>query len=420
VRILFVASHPPLPLDNGGRIRTFHLARELASRHETRFISLDLEPGGDGAPVLASDIEEAIPALESAATVRAPAPRKRLRQLSSVVGSSSYTMAMHRSRALRAAVGGAAMAFEPDLVHVDSLFAAGTRLAASTATWVLSLHNDEALLKARLAETAGDWPRRLIYSREAEALQIVQAHELSLFDHAVTVSESEAESARAHNPSVFVAPNGVDPFDEPDVSRFRRPRDERDPLRLLFVGSLNYEPNRQGLEWFINEVAPLARQRLRIDIEVVGPGRRGPELPGVRYLGRVDNLDAAYGRADAAVVPLRAGAGSRLKVVEALARGVPLVSTSIGAEGYDLADGVHALIADTPQAMVERLALLDNSLRTDARIATSIVEDGYDLAVTYFWPGIGERLADRYATWAMEPPDMPEDPPPAAGEPPAG
>jgi glycosyltransferase involved in cell wall biosynthesis len=350
-------------------------------------------------------------------TVRAPAPRKRLRQLSSVVGSGSYTMAMHRSRALRTAVNGAALAFEPDLVHVDSLFASETRLAASTATWVLSLHNDEALLKARMGETATDWPRRLIYGREAEALTAVQAHELSLYDHAITVNETEAASARAHNASVFVAPNGVDPFDEPDLSRFRRPRDERDPLRLLFVGSLNYEPNRQGLEWFVHEVAPLVRERLRIDIEVVGPGRRGPELPGVRYVGRVANLDAAYGRADAAVVPLRAGAGSRLKVVEALARGVPLVSTSIGAEGYDLADGVQAFIADTPEAMVDRLALLDDSLRTDGQVATSIVEEGYDFAAAYFWPAIGEQLAARYASWAMEPPEMPEDPAPEPAEP---
>src|SRR4029079_7324539 len=101
------------------------------------------------------------------------------------------------------------------------------------------------------------------------------------------------------------------------------PDPERDnPLRLLFVGSLNYEPNAQGLEWFVREVAPRVRERTHIDIEVVGPGRRGPELPGVGYLGRVDDLDPVYARAHAAVVPLRAGAGSRLKVLEALAHGV--------------------------------------------------------------------------------------------------
>jgi glycosyltransferase involved in cell wall biosynthesis len=282
-------------------------------------------------------------------------------------------------------------------------------MAASTATWVLSLHNDEGLLKSRMAETAGDWPRRLIYRREAEALSAVQAAQVAQYDHAVAVSEVEAAALREHNPSVVVAPNGVDPFGQPDLSRFRRPRSDRDPLRLLFVGSLNYEPNRQGLEWFVHEVAPLARQRLKIDVEVVGPGRRGPELPGVRYLGRVDNLDAAYARADAAVVPLLAGAGSRLKVVEALGRGVPLVATGIGAEGYDLADGEQAFIADTPAAMVERLALLDHSLRTDGRLVTSIVEEGYDVATEYFWPAIGERLSAQYEAWTAERPPMPDD-----------
>ena len=87
-----------------------------------------------------------------------------------------------------------------------------------------------------------------------------------------------------------------------------------------------------------------------------------------------------YGRAHAAVVPLRAGAGSRLKVVEALARGVPLVSTTLGVEGYDLHDGEHALIADDPLGLAERFALLDASLRGDRRLAGSLVAAGYAFA----------------------------------------
>jgi glycosyltransferase involved in cell wall biosynthesis len=419
VKVLFVASHPPLPLDNGGRLRTFHLLDELSQRADVVLATLDREPGsGDDGPrgeELESAIRRALPALRDVAVVRAPAARKRTRQLATLAGAGSYTYAMHRSAELVTRVRAAMRSFEPELVHCDSLFCAHVRPSqpAGSAPWVLSLHNDEARLKERLAGTAEEWLRRALYRREAAALGNLQARALAEFDHAVAVSDAERERFEAvragalgagnggrsgEGSGVITVPNGVDPLPEP-VGPPDGPR-AGEPLRLLFVGSLNYEPNAQGLEWFAHEVAPLVRARLDVEIEVVGPGRRGPELPGVSYLGRVDDVGAAYGRAHAAVVPLRAGAGSRLKVVEALARGVPLVSTSLGVEGYDVQDGVHALIADDPETLAERFALLDASLRGDRHLAGALVSAGHAFARDYFWPRIGERMAADYTRWA--------------------
>jgi glycosyltransferase involved in cell wall biosynthesis len=122
----------------------------------------------------------------------------------------------------------------------------------------------------------------------------------------------------------------------------------------------------------------------------------------VSYLGRVEDLGPVYERAHAAVVPLRAGAGSRLKVLEALARGVPLVSTTVGVEGFDLHDGEQALIADSPDGIAERIALLDASLRGGRNLAKELVDAGYHFAHRYFWPAIGERLAATYEAWVAE------------------
>jgi glycosyltransferase involved in cell wall biosynthesis len=410
VKVLFVASHPPLPLDNGGRLRTFHLLDELSQRAEVVLACLEREPGDAGGPdahELQRAVGLALPALREVSVVPAPPARKRLRQLSTLAGGGSYTEAMHRSDLLVARVRAAMRSFEPELVHCDSLFCAHVRPShpAAAAPWVLSLHNDEALLKERMAQTAGEWLRRGLYRREAAALAEVQARALNEFDYAVAVSDAERERfARVREPAdastTIAAPNGVAPLPEPAGPPAGPAPGE--PLRLLFVGSLNYEPNAQGLEWFAHEVAPRLRERVEVEIEVVGPGRRGPELPGVSYLGRVDDVGAAYARAHAAVVPLRAGAGSRLKVVEALAQGVPLVSTTLGVEGYDLVDGEHALIADDPDTLVERFALLDASLRGDRHLAGSLVAAGYEFARGYFWPVIGERMAAQYARWAEE------------------
>ncbi len=400
MKILFVAAGPPLPLDNGGRLRTFHLLDELSQRAEVALVTLDAEPGSGDRACPAEAIELALPALRAVHVVPTPPAHKRIRQLASLVSHGSYTEGMFRSPGLVAAVRTGMSRFQPDLVHCDSLFCAHVHPSASAAdaTWVVSLHNDEALLKERLAATADEWLRRRLYRREARALEALQRGYLRTFDHALAVSDSERARFEAlGGESVITVPNGVAPLPLPDRPRGPEPGE---PLRLLFVGSLNYEPNAQGLEWFVREVAPRVRERMDVDIEVVGPGRRGPELPGVRYLGRVDDLDLVYAGAHVAVVPLRAGAGSRLKVVEALARGVPLVSTSLGAEGHDLRDGEHALIADDPAGLTERLALLNASLRGDRRLAGALVDAGYDYARELFWPRIGERLAGAYSEWA--------------------
>ena len=213
----------------------------------------------------------------------------------------------------------------------------------------------------------------------------------------MAVTERERELLAAHNASVVTVPNGVAPRPEPEAPARLA---EGAPLRLLFVGTQSYEPNRQGLDWFVREVVPLLRERVPIAIDVVGPGRRGPELPGLRYVGRVDDLEACYRQAHAAVVPLLAGGGSRLKVLEALAHGVPLVSTPIGIEGFELRDGEHALIAGEPAGLAHRLEALESSLRSDARMAAGLVAAGYRYATGFFWPRIGERLFDTYRRWA--------------------
>jgi polysaccharide biosynthesis protein PslH len=399
VRVLVVSAHPPLPLDNGGRLRTFHLLEELSQRAEVKLVTLDRVPGGE-APCTADAIEHALPALQGTRTVAIPAARKRGRQLATLISGDSYTLHLYRTPALVAAVREGVLEFEPDIVHCETLFCAYVLPSAREdgPRWVLSMFNHESLLKRRLANDANEWLRRALYRREATALQRLERRYIPRFDHVLAVSDRERDVFAALGTDALTIPNGATPLPEPQGPPQSPAPGE--PLRLLFVGSLNYEPNARGIEWFANEVAPRVRERVAIDIEVVGPGRRGPELPGVRYLGRLEDLGPAYERAHAAVVPLRAGAGSRLKVVEALARGVPLVSTSLGVEGYDLIDGVHALIADDPAALAERFARLDSSLRTNQQLAARLVKAGYEFAAGHFWPRVGERLVTAYEHWA--------------------
>lgn len=403
VRVLFVSGYPPIPLDNGGRIRTFHLIEELAREFTVRLVCFDREPASAAKPRGEAEIRAALPGVEGIVTVPPPASSKRLLQLGALASGRSYGLLLHRSRQLTAAVEHSERDLQPELVHCDTLFCGFVREPADpdgSPAWVLHMHNSESLLKRRLADTAGNPARRALYRSEARALERLERRYLSGFDHSVAVSDPEADRFREHSGSVLTVPNGVDPLPNPSPPTVPDPGE---PLRLLFVGSQNYEPNRLGLEWFAKRVVPLLTGRVELQLQVVGPGRRGRPLPGADYLGRVEDLAPFYARAHGALVPLLAGAGSRLKVVEALAHGVPLISTGLGVEGYDLVDGEHALVADAPETLAERIERLDRSLRGDGELARRLQATGYRFATGFFWPRIGERLRAAYARWGVEP-----------------
>jgi glycosyltransferase involved in cell wall biosynthesis len=143
-----------------------------------------------------------------------------------------------------------------------------------------------------------------------------------------------------------------------------------DPPVVLFQGSLNYTPNMDAVDWLMQQVAPRLWARVPdAQIRLVGTTTPGVKLhhrpPAVRVLGRVPTMEPELARADVAVVPLRIGSGTRLKILESFAHRVPVVSTTLGADGLDVRDGVHLLLADTAEAFAaacQRL-MVDRDLR---------------------------------------------------------
>jgi glycosyltransferase involved in cell wall biosynthesis len=171
--------------------------------------------------------------------------------------------------------------------------------------------------------------------------------------------------------AAFVTPNSYGLVDDPADPGAWTPT-------LLFVGALGYQPNREGLEWFVTEVLPLVRQgHPEARLRVVGSG---PELgaglgrvDGVELVGAVDDIGSELRRAAAAVVPIQWGAGTRIKILEALAHRVPVVSTTLGAEGLALIDGQHIRLVDDPSAFAQAcLWALERTPAVDA-----VVERGH-------------------------------------------
>ena len=158
-----------------------------------------------------------------------------------------------------------------------------------------------------------------------------------------------------------------------------------DPV-LLFVGRLSYPPNEDAVRWFASSVLPLVRARVpRARFRVVGAGGENlsaelSELTGVEFVGAVEHLKPQLDSASVTVVPVRFGAGTRLKVIEAMANRIPLATTSLGCEGIDVEDGVHCLIGDDETSLAEACVRLleDADLRgTLADAAETLYREHY-------------------------------------------
>ena len=163
------------------------------------------------------------------------------------------------------------------------------------------------------------------------------------------ILSSDADVVRSGLPNAVAVPNT---YGRPERSLGRR--DVGTPPTILFQGSFHYDPNIDGVDWLIDEVAPFLWGELPdAQIRLVGTTsprvekRHGP--PAVTVAGRVPDMDPELARADVAVVPLRIGSGTRLKILESFAHRIPVVSTTVGADGLDVEDGVHLLLADRPE-----------------------------------------------------------------------
>jgi glycosyltransferase involved in cell wall biosynthesis len=207
------------------------------------------------------------------------------------------------------------------------------------------------------------------------------------FHRVIAVSETDRNLLRSASPQlrVDVVPNGVDTV---EMALLPPPAADRRKA-LIFVGALHYRPCIDAAQWLIHTILPLLRRHEpEIEVWIVGK-EAAPEVqalagPGVFVASSVPDVKPYYAAASVAVVPLRAGGGSRLKILEAMALGRPVVSTTLGAEGLDVRDGRHLLIADQPEPFAAAILRLmrqsgaDELRQSLIRHARSLVESQYD------------------------------------------
>jgi len=259
---------------------------------------------------------------------------------------------------------------------------------------VLDQHNDVERVWQRNRQQGGI-AEQLFARWNIDQIRDLRSWALPRCDVILSVSEEDAEATRkrVENTPIWVAPNGV------DLDRFRSHGGADSPSsRLLFVGSMDVKMNIDAVTWFAREIYPQIREHIPdAEFQIVGRNpasevRALDQQEGIDVTGGVERVRPYYERAGVAVVPLRRGGGTKLKVPEAMAARVPVVATSVGAQGLNVEDGVHLRIADEAGPFAEAVM----ELMVDREEARRLVQAAYErVEQQYSWAGIYDDVIER-------------------------
>jgi sugar transferase (PEP-CTERM/EpsH1 system associated) len=393
MNILWVKVGGLWPLNTGGRLRSFHLIKELSQRH--RVSVLTTHGPKDDPDGLAQQLPEC------ARTLSVPhelPKRNSSRFATSLMRSwfSAYPVDLWKCRIapLATEVERLFEAGSVDLCVADFLAATPNVPFGGGVPVVLFEHNVEHLIWERMRRHEKSPLRRALLAIESSKMRRAEAAACRRADLTLAVSETDRSRLREIAPDANIAavPTGV------DTTYFTPDGQPASDHSLVFTGSLDWFPNEDAILYFLDQILPAIRAAVSdTSLTVVG---RNPTsrlktacvgTPGVSLTGTVKDVRPYVRQSAVFVVPLRIGSGTRLKIFEALAMGKAVVSTSVGAEGLGLKNGTHFLQADTPEEFAAAvISLMRDPARRDALgvTARSLVETHYS------WPQVSRRFEE--------------------------
>jgi glycosyltransferase involved in cell wall biosynthesis len=381
--------YPPL---SGKRIRTLNLTQRLARRHRLTYVAhrnADPEEARLAADHFARlgirtiVVERAVPAKSG--------PAFYARLAANLLSPLPYSVATHTSRAMETALWRLAAEQPIDLWHCEWTPYAHS-LRALGGKRVVMAHNVESVIWQRYHETETNPLKRWFICKQWHKFQRFERQALAGADLTIAVSEVDADRFRRDLGvrSVGIVDNGV------DTSHFRPSDQPREPRTLLFLGSLEWRPNLDGVTQLLDRVFPAIR-RHEPDARLLLVGRNPPPAlraaaattPGVEMYANVADVRPFLARSTLMVVPLRIGGGSRLKILEALATATPVVSTCVGAEGLHLEAGRHLDVVEDIEQMADAVV---QAIRDPATARRQAESGRRQIVRLYDWDALADHL----------------------------
>jgi polysaccharide biosynthesis protein PslH len=400
MQIMFVTEFLPYPLDSGGKIRSFHILQALCAKHRVTLLTSAAANKGMPIPeILRTMCENVILVHCKRASWIKNFSLSRNQALSY---APLFIRRYYRSR-LSEAVACDSENIKYDVVHYDHLDATIYRsFIKGRFHEVVDEHNIVTNQLSSSASAQSNILQSLALKTFVPSVRRYEAHICSAVCRCLVCSNDDSQTLSAMAPAakVSIIPNGVDLDYYSHYSLSSQYPIHSKPKSLVFVGSLDYAPCDHGVRWFIREILPILRsQTPDLNFSVVGrnPSKRLQQLaskdPKIFLTGLVPDIRPFLIDADAAVVPLLSGSGTRLKILEAMAMGIPVVSTVIGAQGLAVEDGKQIFLADQPASFAAAVIKVLSS-RT---LRESICEAALELVNTlYGWKTIQGKLLDAY------------------------
>lgn len=391
MKILWVKAGKLLPVDAGGKIRSYNILRQLQKQHELVLLT---HYGGQRDDWYENQIRKEFP---GAVPLWTAAPdsttlARLMYYIYCLPSRAPFAVRKFTDRGARLKIEQLFAEKQFDAAVCDFLSASLTFPQKRWSETVLFQHNVETVLWERMVANAESWIKKLIYRIEAARMRNYESSSIGKFKRVIAVSEQDRAFMAQFMPveRISIVPTGV------DLEQFRTSTglQTEQPL-VVFTGTMDFEPNVDGVDYFCREIWPRVLEAVpNARFRIVG---KNP-LAAVRRLASdtvevtgtvpsvVEHLQSAW----ALVVPLRMGGGTRLKVYEGMAVGRAVVSTSIGAEGLDVHNGKDIILADKPQAFADAVvALLQQpELRKKYERAAAELVEHFD------WSSVAARFAD--------------------------
>ncbi len=400
-KILFLTQIVPFPPNAGPRIKTWHVLRHLAGQgHSITLVTFVRE-----------EEKQHLPALEQIcqSVVAVPIRRSRIQDgisfLQSQVNGLPFLVERDHKPAMKAAIRELVQRSTFDWIHVDQLTLEQfildiyPALKPNTRT-IFDAHNATWLLLERMYQNT-QGVLKPILKQETQKIKSYEARLVDRFDYTLAVTEVDRAALQTILPDpkiaekIHVIPIAVDTDELVAIKR------DNHSLEILTLGTLHYPPNADGIRWFIKEVFPQVKQSIpSATLTVIGKNPpadffnlASAYADSIRITGYVDDLIPYIEKAAVMVVPVLAGGGMRVRILEAFARGMPTVTTTIGLEGIDAQPGTHILVEDDPSGFARAVTRLlgEPSLRDHLSI------HGRQLATQrYDWKAVLSRLDSIY------------------------
>lgn len=389
MNILFLISQIPYPLDTGAKIRSYNLIKHLVQHHQITLVSFQNTT---------EDIQK-VHALRNFCTDVKTIPRSDVNRTINKYGLLflnlfsyyPYNIQKQYSRKMERVIANWTNEGKFDLLHCDSLQVSRNALSLNSLPKILTEHNLESVIFRRYCEKETNLIKKLYIYLQWLKLRRYEEMACKSFDYCVACSEHDKKilSDMVDSQKIHVIPNGVD-------TEYFRPTNHHLSLRtyspqpnsLIFTGSMDWLPNEDAMVYFTSCIFPLIKKKIpKVMLSIVG---RNPtkKLKGltkedrsIEVTGRVDDVRPYIARSSVYVVPLRIGSGTRLKILEAMAMGKPVISTTIGCEGIEATPGENIMVADDPKDFAEKTVelLRDSELRQKiGRAGRLLVEERYD------------------------------------------